>query len=96
MDNKITSEQFATAIGRRAIAKAVGVLPTAVSNAVVRGTFPASWYYACQKLAEQKNVPFPAEMFGQRGIGNTPFVDRDPKVKDSSRLTFRKRKAGGV
>jgi hypothetical protein len=69
MDNKPPSAQFADAIGRKEIADAVGVGLTAVSNAVVRQAFPASWFSACQRLAIQKKVPFPADLFQQRGTG---------------------------
>jgi hypothetical protein len=73
MDNKTPSEKLADALGRKEIAAAVGVGLTAVSNAVVRQAFPASWFSACQHLAFQKNVPFPADLFQQRGAGIQHF-----------------------
>lgn len=68
MNKRTPSTEFADAIGRKAIADAVGVGVTAVSNAVVREAFPSSWFLACQKLASLKKVPFPAALFQQRGV----------------------------
>lgn len=60
----IEIDQFAAAIGRKKIAEAVGVLPTAVSNAVVRRRkFPGYWYDTLHQLAEKEGVPCPREMF---------------------------------
>ena len=60
-DNDAT--RFADAIGRREIAEAVGVGPTAVSNAVVRGWFPATWFLILQGLAEKHGVDCPPQIF---------------------------------
>ena len=40
---------YADRVGRQNIADAVGVGLTAVSNAVVRGHFPASWFLTMRK-----------------------------------------------
>lgn len=63
---QITTLTFADAVGRKKIADAVGVGLTAVSNGVVRNAFPASWFYACQKLAQSAGVECPPALFQQR------------------------------
>lgn len=62
----ITTLTFANAVGRKSMADALGVKPTAVSNAVVRGTFPASWFLVLQALAREKKAECPPELFGMR------------------------------
>jgi hypothetical protein len=57
---------FADAVGRKKIAEALGVGATAVSNGVVRGKFPSSWFLACQDLAHEAGVDCPPELFGMR------------------------------
>lgn len=57
---------FANAVGRNNLAKATGVGLTAVSNAVVRGWFPSSWFVAAKALADEKGVECPPELFGMK------------------------------
>ncbi len=57
---------FANAVGRNNLAKATGVGLTAVSNAVVRGWFPSSWFVAAKALADEKGVDCPPELFGMK------------------------------
>lgn len=61
-------KQIVDAVGRKNIASRVGVGMTAVSNGVVRGQFPASWYVVCLNLAEEAGVDCPPELFGQKSI----------------------------
>jgi hypothetical protein len=69
----ITIEQFADAIGRKKIADANGVGPTAVSNRVVMGLFPASWYFTCSNLAAEAGVSCPPALFAfKNGMGRNP------------------------
>lgn len=63
MDNATT---FAKAVGRDNLAKATGVGLTAVSNAVVRGWFPSSWFVAAKALADENGVDCPPELFGMK------------------------------
>lgn len=65
---------FADAVGRSNIAAAVGVNLKAVSNAVVRGAFPASWYVSCGRLAVQQGIECPPELFNMK-INNPSNVD---------------------
>ncbi|PVZ45158.1 hypothetical protein DD556_17935 [Phaeobacter sp. JL2872] len=48
--------QIADAIGRKEIADTVSVRPTAVSNAIARGAFPASWYLSIKVLCEARGL----------------------------------------
>lgn len=67
------TKTFANAIGRKNMADALGVLPTAISNAVVKGAFPPSWLVVCQKLALVEGVNCPPALFNQRGFHNQSF-----------------------
>lgn len=73
----ITTLQFAEAVGRRKMAAALKVLPTAISNAVGRETFPPSWLVTCQALADEVGVDCPPELFAQRPFHNSPSVNPD-------------------
>lgn len=64
----MNTETLATALGRKNIAAALNVLPTAVSNAVVRGSFPPSWFIACKRLADEIGVECPPELFKMMGL----------------------------
>lgn len=57
---------LADTLGRRRIAEAVGVGVTAVSNAVVRGQFPASWYFIIRDLCSEHDVECPRDAFGMK------------------------------
>lgn len=63
----ITTAEIADRVGRKKIAEAVGVGLTAVSNAVVRGTFSSSWYYAVLSLCREAGIECPLHLFNMRG-----------------------------
>lgn len=69
-----TASELADALGRKTIADELGVLPTAVSNAVVRGWFPSSWFLAVKAIADREGVACPPELFKMR-VHTTPSVD---------------------
>lgn len=62
----MTASEFADAIGRKTLANTFGVGLTAVSNAVVRGRFPSSWYVASCTLASEAGIQCPPDLFGQK------------------------------
>lgn len=62
----VTTLTLADALGRRKIAEAVGVGATAVSNAVVRGRFPASWFLIIKRLADEAGQECPPALFNLR------------------------------
>lgn len=64
----ITSSEFADSVGRNNLASRLGVGLTAVSNAVVRGKFPGSWFSVGQELALEAGIACPPELFSQRVI----------------------------
>lgn len=64
----MNAETLANALGRKKIAARLDVLPTAVSNAVVRGSFPPSWFIACKSLADEAGVECPPELFKMIGL----------------------------
>ena len=61
-----TASQLADALGRKTIADALDVGLTAVSNAVVRGWFPSSWFLVMESLAKEAGIPCPPELFKMR------------------------------
>lgn len=65
----MTAPLIADALGRKTIAKAVGVRVTAVSNAVVKGKFPPSWFIAVSEIAHGRGVECPPEIFGMKMPG---------------------------
>lgn len=60
---------FAKSVGRADLSRAVGVGMTAISNAVVRGWFPPSWFVAAKALADERGVECPPELFGMKVPG---------------------------
>jgi len=79
----ITSSQLADAIGRKQMAKLLGVGDTAVSNAVVRGWFPSSWFLVCKDLAKQVGAECPPALFKMREPDNTQNVDQALTISGS-------------
>lgn len=61
-----TASELANALGRKTIADALGVGLTAVSNAVVRGWFPSSWFLAVKSVADAAGQECPPELFRMR------------------------------
>jgi len=74
---------FANAVGRKKMAEALEVLPTAISNAVGRETFPPAWYYTCKKLADEAGIECPRDLFGQRPVHSSPMVNSLRNVNKS-------------
>lgn len=62
----MTASHIADTVGRKAIAKAAQVGETAVSNAVVRGKFPSSWYFVVAPLAASHGIECPPALFGMK------------------------------
>lgn len=61
-----TASELADALGRKTIADALGVGLTAVSNAVVRGWFPSSWFLAVKSVADAAGQECPPALFKMR------------------------------
>lgn len=59
----ITAKIICDAIGRRAIAEAIGVTPAAVSNYSAAGVFPASWYLAVKAMCDARGLVCPEGLF---------------------------------
>ena len=73
----IKISDFVDALGRAEIAKATGVGLTAVSNAVVGGKFPSSWYAAIKNLAEHRGMECPEGLFKMRFGPASQYVDSE-------------------
>jgi hypothetical protein len=54
--------------------KAVSVGQTAISNAVIRGHFPPSWFLAVKDLADKAGVDCPPALFRMKA-NTSPSVD---------------------
>jgi hypothetical protein len=63
-----TAKEISARFGQRTIAATLGVSVGAVSNAVVRGQFPASWYVAIQSLCNRDGELCPVEAFAFKPI----------------------------
>jgi hypothetical protein len=82
-----SAEQFADAVGRSVLARSVGVGLSAVSNAIERGKFPASWYEAGKELAASVNVECPPGLFGQKKPLHSQNVNAARKCKSPAKKT---------
>ncbi|WP_152615645.1 hypothetical protein [Leisingera sp. ANG-M1] len=58
-----TSEQLINKIGRENISLRIGVGLTAISNAVVRGKMPSSWYEGVKKECDLQGIECPTTLF---------------------------------
>ena len=54
---------IADKLGRTELAKAIGVGSTAISNAVIRGKFPPSWYLVVSQMCSRAGIDCPPELF---------------------------------
>jgi hypothetical protein len=77
-----TASELADAIGRKRMADTLEVGVTAISNAVVRGWFPSSWFLVVQALAAEAGVECPPALFKMRAH-NSPSVDFDAPLQGS-------------
>lgn len=71
----MTVSELADRIGRKNIAEAAGVGLTAVSNAVVRGSFPATWFIVVSDLAAKVGAECPPCLFKMVPLDNTQNVN---------------------
>ena len=74
-----STSTLADAIGRKRMAASLGVGKQAVSNAVVRGSFPPSWFLVVRALAKGQGVDCPPQLFGMKETGaGDPSPEREP------------------
>lgn len=59
----LTVGDLCDVIGRKVIARHIGVGLTQVSNAAVEGRFPAKWFDVIEKLCARRGVDCPRELF---------------------------------
>lgn len=57
------AQKLSRLLGRSAIAAALGVVPSSVSNASKKGVFPAAWYLVVRSLAHEQGLDCPVEAF---------------------------------
>lgn len=62
----LTTLEIANAIGRKKMAEALGVGLTAVSNAVVAGKFPATWFVQLSNMCREKGIKIDPALFGMK------------------------------
>lgn len=55
-------------VGRPVVARRLGVGLTAVSNAVVAGVFPASWYAGVKSLCDERGIDCPMSAFNWKAV----------------------------
>jgi len=61
-----TIKQTVDSIGRHVLAHELGCGLTAISNAITRGGFPASWHPVVKSLAEKKGIEVSDDLFNWR------------------------------
>ena len=66
----ITARDIADRLGRRNMADRLEVGETAVSNAVVRGWFPATWSYLLTQMCGEEGIECPPALFKMRGVSH--------------------------
>lgn len=62
-DPETTVADICDHLGRKEIAMKVGRRVTAVSNAVVEGVFPASWFTVIEAMCAAKGISCPRRLF---------------------------------
>lgn len=58
-----TSRDVVEALGRETICERFGFSQTRISNHVVRGKFPSSWYLQLKKLSDEVGYDLPESAF---------------------------------
>lgn len=61
-----TAIDIADALGRKKMADTLDVGVTAVSNAVVRGSFPAAWFLAVSEMCAGRGIDCPPSLFNMK------------------------------
>jgi DNA-binding Xre family transcriptional regulator len=59
----ITALEICNSLGRRELAKRIGVTKTAVSNAAVDGKFPARWFVVVSAMCAEQGLECPQDAF---------------------------------
>jgi hypothetical protein len=85
----MTASELADAIGRKKLVAALPVGATAVSNAVVRGRFPSSWFLVACRLAEEAGVECDPALFGMHTL-DTHNVDNLPEEQGEQTRNIKK------
>lgn len=67
-------------LGRKAMSHALGVRPSAISNAVAENCFPSKWYLVVKGLCEQRGLECPDDLFAFA----TPSLIRTDSTTDQS------------
>lgn len=75
----ISVSNICDAIGRQRIARAVGVKPTAVSNAVAEARFPAKWFLVLSEMCAESGLECPATLFAFTSITLPTCGGDDPE-----------------
>lgn len=70
--------KIADTLGRKEIATALDVGLTAVSNAVVKGRFPPSWYVVLLEMCRDASIDCPPELFQMKST-NSGKLEKSPE-----------------
>jgi len=84
----INAEKIADVLGRREMAGALGVGSTAISNAVVKGKFPSSWYIIVRDMCCGSGIDCPPRLFQMKstdGVLSAADSGEMQEVRDQSR-----------
>lgn len=80
-----TALELADALGRKEMAEALDVGASAVSNHVVMGVFPPSWYLVCNSLAAVKGVNCPLGLFAFKSLASPVTLNVNARGKNQGR-----------
>ena len=79
-ETSITVAAICDRVGRKAIAAALNVRATAVSNAVKDDCFPSKWYLVVKSLADGAGIDCPDRLFAfsrpERGEQECPNISQ--------------------
>lgn len=63
LPHKISAKEVCDVLGRRAMAKRLGVGVTQISNASVEGQFPARWFAILRDMCAEAGIDCPEYLF---------------------------------
>lgn len=80
-----TAETIVADLGGPAVIMgALGVGKAAVSNNVVAGSFPSSWYFVLHAMGREKGVSVPLSLFRWRSVASHTVADCVGSVTDKN------------
>ncbi|WP_319528963.1 hypothetical protein [uncultured Cohaesibacter sp.] len=70
-----TAKSIVADLGAKAVAARLGVGVTAVSNAVVAGSFPSAWWFELTAMGRERGLDVPVSLFRWRSVSSHTVAD---------------------